>query len=613
MATLDDVLRIQNEQGILMAPAPTQTSGVSRVRPDGATATPPTMQIALRNNTSSSNVFANVSGLAINNNNAVFLLQSDGQTVYYPANPSQDQQPLQANVSIALGAPGTTRTITVPQCVGARVWYSKDTPLTFKLNHGANGPGLVEPSVTNPSDPSYNVTWDFCEFTYNSFQVFANITYVDFVSLPAALRLVSTDGSVQDVLGIPQNGLDTICSQLQQQQAADGAPWASLVVRGPSGANLRALSPNNGIVLNPSLFQNYWNPYVDAVWAKYATTQLRVDTQVQWGTVSGTVSGAPTPTLNFPSVGSFPKPSARDIFSCSTGAFAPYAVNGDEMGNITARLAAAFNRSTLLVNPDQPDGESVATYYQTSPTNHYSRILHAVNLDHRGYAFPYDDVGPSSAPDQAGAVASQIPQLLTIFIGGNGGSTTTKMRLRDIAVHDGQLVAGRRPRRARRGLEEEAAWPTAEEEKAAAAATAALGRDDDGVDDDDNDTRYDSGIDLEKGRDDGLWSQGKLAKLRGDSLSDAPEEMTKTTTTLKALVPTALARRTKSLLRSLEASPVYARLKPAADLLVRLVVAVLSLSARAVASRIAMLVCFVIFYLLLGPLGKVIGHEEQAA
>ncbi len=537
-----------------------------------------------------------MTGLAIDSNSAVWLLQSDGVSSYFPANPSQDQQPLQANCTIALGSPGSTRTITVPRLAGARLWFSVDTPLTFLLNRGGgNGPGLVEPSITNPSDASYNVYWDFCEFTYNDFQLFANVTYVDFFCIPVALQLQSTDGSVQNVQGAPANGLDSVCSQLQQQQADDGAPWGSLIVRSPSsGANLRALSPNSGMVLNPSLFQGYWQPYVDDVWAKYSSTAtLSLDTQASWGVLPGAVSGG---TLNFPGVGSFPQPSARDIFSCSTGAFAQYATNGDEMGNITARLAAAFNRSTLLVNTNQPDGESVADYYQTTPTNHYARILHATNLDHRGYAFPYDDVGPSSGVDQSGAVSSGNPQLFTVFIGGggsyNGGATyTSKLNLREMARPGRQLVGGRR---IRRGLEYApppspvlSPEPLVAEEKAAIAAE-------------------------EEGRAAAYQSVAAVADLeKGDSgLAVLPSTSEQT---LRALVPSSVAARAEALLAGLEAHPLFARAKPIVDLVVRLVVAVMSVSVRALVSRISMLVFLALFYLLLGPLGRVFGQSGDGS
>lgn len=87
-------------------------------------------------------------------------------------------------------------------------------------------------------------------------------------------------------------------------------------------------------------------------------------------------------------------------------------------------MAASLNRTTLVASADQPDAvtDGKNNYYQTSPTNHYARILHGVNLDGRGYAFPYDDVVPSGAtgPDQAGTVFDGSPQLLTVTVGGPG-------------------------------------------------------------------------------------------------------------------------------------------------------------------------------------------------
>ncbi|MCJ1477481.1 hypothetical protein MMC13_006153 [Lambiella insularis] len=372
---------------------------------------PSTLSIALQNETTSGSVYAYITGSAINNGNALFLLQSDGKTYYYPKSPSSTGTPLAENCAIHLGAPGTTTTVTVPQLAGGRVWFSVGGTLTFLLNPG---PGLVEPSVTNPSDPNINTTWDFCEFTFNSAQLFANISYVDFASLPIGMTLTNTSGATQHVSGLPSNGLATICAGLIAQNAKDGAGWNSLVVT-HNGTNLRALSPNNGIVLNSSLFSGYYQPYVNQVWSKYASSSLSVNTQAQWGTVTGKVSSN---LLTFAGVGSFAQPAAKDIFSCSTG---PFAGGSVEMGALTARISAAFNRSTLLTDTDIPS-ESPASYYQNPITNHYARIVHSANLDGRGYAFPYDDVGPSGSADQSGALSDPAPQLWTIAVGGGNAS-----------------------------------------------------------------------------------------------------------------------------------------------------------------------------------------------
>jgi hypothetical protein len=380
-----------------------------------ASATGSTLSIALQNTTTSSTVYAYITGQAIDSGNALFLLQADGHTPYYPASPGSTGSALGVNCAIPLGAPGSTTTVTVPHIAGGRIWFSIGSPITFLLNPG---PALVEPSVTNAADPSIGVRWDFCEFTFNNAQLYANISYVDFVSIPVSMTLTDGAGAVQHVAGMPSNGLDTVCAGLNAQHAADGAGWNNLVVTA-GGQNLRALSPNSGVVGNSSLFSGYFDSYVNQVWSKYSTSTLSVDTQASWGTVTGQVAGG---LLTFNGVGSFAKPSAADIFSCSSG---PFATTSPEMGALTARISAALNRSTLLSDPNQPDGEQPANYYTNPVTNHYSRIVHAANLDGRGYAFPYDDVVPTNGTDQSGAVFSGNPALLTIAVGGGTAASSS--------------------------------------------------------------------------------------------------------------------------------------------------------------------------------------------
>ncbi|KAJ5631394.1 uncharacterized protein N7484_011494 [Penicillium longicatenatum] len=382
-----------------------------------------TLNFALVNNTGSSKAYAYITGQAIDNGNALFLLQSDGKTAYYPTSPSSTTTALAQNCAISLGASGTTTTVTIPHLAGARLWFSRDATLTFYLNPG---PALVEPSSSNPSDPNYNIRWDFCEFTWNSAQLFVNISMVDFVSMPIALALKNTSGKTQTVKGLPAGALDTVCSALQSQHDTDGAGWDQLIIKS-GGANLRAVSPNTGITLNSSLFSTYFDSYVDQVWSKYASETLTVDTQGSAGSLTGTVSNG---TLNFSSGSiSYAQPTSAAIFSNSSGSFT---VSGNSTKDaITARLAAAFNRSTLLINTNQPDGEVVSNYYSNSITNHYARICHKTALDGRGYAFPYDDVGPSNGVDQSGSVFDGSPQLLTVTVGGlssNAASDSTNSK-----------------------------------------------------------------------------------------------------------------------------------------------------------------------------------------
>jgi hypothetical protein len=176
-------------------------------------------------------VYAFITGLALDSSNALFLLSSDGHTPYFPTPPSSIGSSLQQDCAIRLGGPNSTvqliplpplpiptlpnlllqTTVTIPHLAGARLWFSIGAPITFALNPG---PALVEPSVTNPSDPNIGLEWDFAEFTFNEAQLFANISYVDFVCLPISLTLKTSDGGSQHVSGMPHGSRGTVCTQV---------------------------------------------------------------------------------------------------------------------------------------------------------------------------------------------------------------------------------------------------------------------------------------------------------------------------------------------------------------------------------------------------------------
>ena len=368
-----------------------------------------TLDIAFKNTTSSGTVYAYVTGLAIDNKNAWMLLEADGKTVYYPSSPSATGASLGANCSIPLGAPGSTITVTIPRIAGGRIWFSIDAQLTFLLNPG---PALVEPSVTNTGDPNYNINWTFCELTFNSAQLFANISGVDFVGVPVGLSLTNTSGATQTVQGLPSDSLATIANGLRTQASSDGQPWDQLVYTN-NGSLLRVISPNSLLVGSPNAFSGYWDSYVSEVWSRFSSQQLTVNTQASYGNLSGSVSNG---KLSLGDAGTFSQPSAADIFSCSTG---PFATGSNAARNaVIPRLAAAFNRSLLLTATDTPNGSNPSQYYQNATTNHYARIVHQASRDGQGYAFPYDDVTPDGGTNVAGVVNDGSPSSFTITVGG---------------------------------------------------------------------------------------------------------------------------------------------------------------------------------------------------
>lgn len=379
--------------------------------------TEPSLDIILTNHTDSKSLFAHVTG---RDEQGVLILLADGETVHRPKSPSEILQPVGADIAIPVGGPGAQKKVRIPHIFGGRIWFCKDKPLTFLINPG---PAVVEPSVTNPTDPNFDADWGFCEFTYNNDQLYVNVSYVDFVSIPIGLELENEAGQVMRVPGMPKDGLDQVCEGLKRQGEKDGAGWEKLVVKSKSGSNLRALSPNAGAELHPGLLENYFAPEVDAAWKRYEKEDIEINTQAEWGDVKGRVHDA---KLVFKDVGRdklsfhFEKPSTRDIVSCSTGPFAGGPDVTPAQLNVGARIAAALNRTTLSGNSRQPEGEKVEEYYckGEGKTNHYSRICHEVTLEGKGYAFPYDDVGAFGGVDQSGFLNDGRPKVLTVHVGG---------------------------------------------------------------------------------------------------------------------------------------------------------------------------------------------------
>ena len=370
---------------------------VSRSTPGG-----PTLNIALENTFPDGEMYAVVSGKALDHNESLFLLSSDGKTPIYPT----AEGPIHEDISIVIRQ-GQPTTITIPHIAGGRIYFSRNKKLEFTLNPG---PALVEPSVTNESDPNYLTEWGFVELTFNKDQLYANISYVDFVgSIPTGLTLETASGATQHVSGMAPDGLEAVCQGLMQQGQQDGKGWDQLIVQ-PQGKPLRVLSLNQAVKMKPEAFANYYDQYIDQVWQHLSTSEVTFDTQMAAGVVKARVQGGKL------CVGKsqFAKPTTIDVLSCDSGAFATGA--DPEVNAIIPRVAAAFNRSTLMDTQSFP--EDKALHYKHEVTNHYSRVVHEHNADGKGYAFPYDDVQKTGGPDQSGEVHASDPTLLIVTVGG---------------------------------------------------------------------------------------------------------------------------------------------------------------------------------------------------
>lgn len=375
-----------------------------------ASAAPTSCELALVNDTDSPSVNAYVTGREFGTDR-MMLLMPDGSP-YHIEEPPGTQTPLPVDAAIPLGAPGSGPVVLqLPRMYGSRIYFVREDKLDFYVNPG---PALVEPALHNEADSNFGKIVSFCEFTFNDVQLFINVSYVDLVTaLPIGIRLQG-DGDHR-VAPLPAEAVEAIAADLAEQAATDGQPWDQLVMRDGGGPILRVMSPQN--IMAPHFgqpdmpFAGYWEPYVDQVWDRYRSEDLTVDLQGGRGVLTGRVQGE---QLVFDDGSVFSKPVSRDVFTCNHGPFANIPSDTDERKGALARLAAAFNRSTVHSHPNQPNGAPVEDFYLDPITNHYARAVHANSPI--GYAFPYDDVTPDGAPDQSGAAFDGNPSRLTVTV-----------------------------------------------------------------------------------------------------------------------------------------------------------------------------------------------------
>ncbi|MFJ4582711.1 glycoside hydrolase family 64 protein [Streptomyces echinatus] len=280
-------------------------------------------------------------------------------------------------------AAGQSKTIRIPKFSG-RIYFSYGRKLDFRLTTG----GLVQPAVQNPSDPNRDILFNWSEYTLNDSGLWLNSTQVDMFSAPYAVGVQRADGGVSTTGHLKSGGWSGFFNGLRGQSGG----WAGLIQTRSDGTVLRALSPLYGVETGV-LPANVMDGYVDRVWQKYTTSTLTVTPFADqpntkyYGRVSGNV-------MNFTNssgavVTSFQKPDAASVFGCHKLLDAP---NDQVRGPISRTLCAGFNRSTLLVNANQPD-TTTANFYQDSVTNQYARRIHAQTADGKAYAFAFDDVG----------------------------------------------------------------------------------------------------------------------------------------------------------------------------------------------------------------------------
>ncbi|GLU45856.1 glycoside hydrolase family 64 protein [Nocardiopsis ansamitocini] len=268
---------------------------------------------------------------------------------------------------------GDTTELSLPFMSG-RIYFALGDKLRFKVVADGDGRAALQyPAGWVESDPNYEVLHDTVEFTHNTSGMFCNTSMVDQFSVPLSIKL--TGDADQTTGTFKPGGRDAVFDAI----AAD-SDYSPLVV----GDRLRVIAPGHG--LDTGVFpSDYYDPYIDEVWSRYAGTDLRVTTNA--GTFTGRVNGSDQLVFDN-GVAPISRPSTRDVFFCDGALAAP---NDGITGPVAAILGAAFNRSTLLDVAEQPTTDAAA-FYQHAITNRYAGVFHEYTEDGKAYGFAFDDV-----------------------------------------------------------------------------------------------------------------------------------------------------------------------------------------------------------------------------
>lgn len=285
--------------------------------------------------------------------------------------------------------------VSLPRIDSGRMFISVGSPMFIKVNRAGDGSlGFAGPDLGNPTDPNQDVNFEWVEFTIDRYGYHGNTTRVDQFGFPLRTRLLGRDG-YDRTLGETATRAQ-IFADFEAQMPAEFRP----LVQRP----YRIVAPAKGNFNHGRPQAHYFDAYVDQVWRHYAANDLVFTAEA--GTFRGRVIGN---DFVFSKDGGPAdiyirgKPTTQAILEGSGNLAAGSAVEKV----VQAQITAAFNRH-LLVTVDPSRWSDSASYYLTSPANHFAAFWHTHSIDGLAYGFCYDDVrGKSSLlehPDPKGLI-----------------------------------------------------------------------------------------------------------------------------------------------------------------------------------------------------------------
>jgi hypothetical protein len=235
-----------------------------------------------------------------------------------------------------------------------------------KMGGGGRMYFKIEVPATGAGKPE--VYKDFIEFTQNKGGWYGNTTQVDEFVIPLTIELFEAGGKSQKC------GITESRSALFEAFKKEAPKEFQACVVGTQ----RIVSPCRAEFQKGKAYANYFDKYIDEVWAMYATEK---------GTLGGWTGKVSDGSLIFSKPGQknyvlHKKPTTQDAF-----------LGQNELGK-SADLCAAINRH-VLANPG--DWKNVSAYYKVEPYNFYAKFFHEHSIRHLAYGFCYDDFNQQAA------------------------------------------------------------------------------------------------------------------------------------------------------------------------------------------------------------------------
>jgi len=323
---------------------------------------PQYINFTVYNNFDSGNMHMWVTGIDLVTGNVVMLLPNS--TWYFPTVTKGSTGYAIGNfVAIPLPTMGNTINIPLPGYVGsARVFFADGAGLTFGAVPDGNGrPAIQQPTAgIIATDATYNINWGYMELSYGPTMTgnittgtiaYVDISEVDFAGLPIGFTLYGCEFGALQVPGLQPDAVSEICSSIHalppSNSSIPAAPWNSTCIVDSAGNPIRAVSPGD---VGSSNFDTFWAKYVDEVYDYYTMNTLQL-----LDAYSVFLGNCTVIQSNLTCIGptgynrNFSRPSASDIYSCSTGPFQAQTNDSYAVGISVPILCAAFNRGTFLL------------------------------------------------------------------------------------------------------------------------------------------------------------------------------------------------------------------------------------------------------------------------